>query len=59
QWDSQAQCKVGGDIMTDQIYACTRAASSLGYDLKKTIENAKKQDFTGAVTGLLTITQQT
>jgi len=42
-----------------ELYACTRAGMSLGYDLKKTIESVKKQDFMGTVTGLLTITQQT
>lgn len=40
-------------------YSCAIAASRLGYDLKKTIEYAKKQDFTGTLTGLVTITQNT
>jgi len=41
-----------------EITACTRAAMSLGYDLKKTLENAKKQDFMGTLLGLVTITQE-
>jgi len=40
------------------VSVCTRAAMQLGHDLKKTIENAKKQDYMGTLLGLVTVTQE-
>ena len=37
--------------------SCLRIAGSLDSDLKKTIESAKKHDFTGTVAGLMVVAQ--